>query len=887
LKFIINCIVLLFCLIGNIYSQNIIKGIIVNEKQLPLTGVSIILHPRLSSKIISFAISNTEGRFKFEYFAENNDTLELTASLLGYIKQSMLFLPGQKLDFFIVLDSGKVLLPEVKIKPLPVWQRKDTINYNVSEFKQPQDRVIGDIIARLPGIEISAQGQIKYNGRPINRYYIEGLDLLEDRYGIANNNIPVESVDKIQVLENHQPIRVLDSVSFTDRAALNIKLKPNAKMKLIKKAKLGIGVSPLLNEDEAIGMLFKKKLQFINTYKYNNSGLDIIQELNSQNINEYINAVQNGAIKSDMVSLIKPNAPPVSKNRYLFNNTHVASINQLLPLDSIYQLRINLSYINDFQKQLSNTITKFYLPDDTIAVAEQNKYQSNMNILQSDISLIANIQNYYLKNSFKFQGWWSEEKSSVTSNNIINQELNNPFFNFSNDFKFLKTKKKLIKEIGSYFGYVTTPQNLYVLPGLYSDILNNNLPYDELLQAASLRNFYSNNFVSVSKKKSKTSAQYKLGFNIQSQHLLTGLFTRTIMSTAHLVADTFQNNLNWSRYRIYSENNWSYETNKFRFGFSLPINFTQINYKDILLNVNSKEKRAFASPVITLMFQLSPNWSISTSASCDENFGDISGITRGYILKTYRNLYNNNSPLQETKYRSISILLTFKNLLKTIFFNTGISISKNKLNFLYNQQFNGYLETLTAFLQDNYKNNIDISGRLSKYIIDWKTSINFNSNYNFGNQQQLQQDKLSTFSNKNFSIGGNISTKITTSITADYAANYFKYSSKSQFQDFSRFINSMKQSISLSYYPTQWFLFSIAEEHYYTHNSVALTKNYFFSDINARYKPKMGKIDYTLFCQNLFNTKSFTNALLLNNTETVSYLQLRPRQLFLKASFFF
>ena len=50
-------------------------------------------------------------------------------------------------------------------------------------------------------------------------------------------------------------------------------------MKLIGRATLGIGASPLLSEDELIGMLFKKKIQFINTYKYNNTGLDNTKEL--------------------------------------------------------------------------------------------------------------------------------------------------------------------------------------------------------------------------------------------------------------------------------------------------------------------------------------------------------------------------------------------------------------------------------------------------------------------------------------------------------------------------------------------------------------------------------------------------------------------------------
>lgn len=98
-------------------------------------------------------------------------------------------------------------LKEVAVKPSAIWKRNDTINYSVAELKSAQDRTIGDLLKKLPGVEVSKSGAISYNGKPINKFYIEGLDLLESKYSIATNNLPVDEVSTVQLLENHQFIK--------------------------------------------------------------------------------------------------------------------------------------------------------------------------------------------------------------------------------------------------------------------------------------------------------------------------------------------------------------------------------------------------------------------------------------------------------------------------------------------------------------------------------------------------------------------------------------------------------------------------------------------------------------------------------------------------------
>jgi hypothetical protein len=76
----------------------------------------------------------------------------------------------------------------------------------------------------MPGIEVLPDGKIFIQVK-LNKYYIEGLDLLEGKYNLANDNLPYQEVSQVQILENHQPIKTLDSLQFSDRTALNIKLK--------------------------------------------------------------------------------------------------------------------------------------------------------------------------------------------------------------------------------------------------------------------------------------------------------------------------------------------------------------------------------------------------------------------------------------------------------------------------------------------------------------------------------------------------------------------------------------------------------------------------------------------------------------------------------------
>ena len=258
---------LIWCWVSVLNAQMILTGTVKDEANKNLSGATLTISKDSVSSILAYAISKSDGSFKIR-IDNAPEKLFIKASYIGLTTfKKILERKSQELE--IQLRPSSEELKEVVVKSEIIQRRGDTLSFSVEAFKDKNDRVIADVLRKMPGITIKPGGQIYYQGKPIQKYYIEGLDLLEGRYSLANENLAADDVSKVEILENHQPIRVLDSLEFSERASLNIKLKND--VTLSGTAKLGLGATPLLWEANVTPMLFNKKRQFIASYQSNNT----------------------------------------------------------------------------------------------------------------------------------------------------------------------------------------------------------------------------------------------------------------------------------------------------------------------------------------------------------------------------------------------------------------------------------------------------------------------------------------------------------------------------------------------------------------------------------------------------------------------------------------
>src|SRR5690554_7836383 len=108
------------------------------------------------------------------------------------------------------------------------------------------------------GVEVLSSGQILYQNKEVSKFYIEGLDLLQGKYGLATQNVDADKVASVQILENHQPVKALKGMEVPDNAAINLRLKQSALGAFFATAQLGVGLPDVLLSNEGVTMRFTR-----------------------------------------------------------------------------------------------------------------------------------------------------------------------------------------------------------------------------------------------------------------------------------------------------------------------------------------------------------------------------------------------------------------------------------------------------------------------------------------------------------------------------------------------------------------------------------------------------------------------------------------------------
>ncbi|MEP3385541.1 MAG: carboxypeptidase-like regulatory domain-containing protein, partial [Flavobacteriaceae bacterium] len=197
-------ILALFCLNFSISQSKSfqISGLLssVEDKQ-PLEAATIYLQQPKDSALITYTISDGKGRFLIE--GQSSEKLaNLYVSYIGYqTYYKSVDLTKTKIDLgTIALQLSANALDEVVVKAnAPITIKKDTIEFNVNSFKTKKDANIEDLLKKLPGVEVDPDGNIKINGKEVNKVLVNGKPFFGNDPTIATRNLSKEIIEKIQV----------------------------------------------------------------------------------------------------------------------------------------------------------------------------------------------------------------------------------------------------------------------------------------------------------------------------------------------------------------------------------------------------------------------------------------------------------------------------------------------------------------------------------------------------------------------------------------------------------------------------------------------------------------------------------------------------------------
>ena len=217
----------MLCILSQaLLGQTNLQGRIVNKKGEALARINLMVYLPGNTALIAFAVSDEQGKFKTTVKAVS-DSLVIKISSINYSNETRKILNvSQTLQFQLSEDVKQ--LEGISVIASPINKYGDTLSYLVGAFARSEDKALEDVLRRMPGIEVEASGQILYQGTAINKFYVEGLDLMEGRYSLVTKNLPKGSVSTVEILENHQPMRMLEDKVVSQQAALNVKIKKGA-----------------------------------------------------------------------------------------------------------------------------------------------------------------------------------------------------------------------------------------------------------------------------------------------------------------------------------------------------------------------------------------------------------------------------------------------------------------------------------------------------------------------------------------------------------------------------------------------------------------------------------------------------------------------------------
>jgi hypothetical protein len=862
-----------------------IKGTITDSLGKPVPFANVTLKGG-GNVIIAFASTKPTGIYMLDVPEDAPKTgLTLEVTCVGYKKESKPVTDiAATLNFKLSATSKKLNEVLIKNSRPRLKTSGDTTSYKVSDFSSPQDRVIGDVIKKLPGVTVATDGKISYNGKGISTVYMGGDNLLDDKYNIATGSIPSGSVDQVQVLENNQPIKALQNKVVSDDVALNLTFKPDAKIKLVGQEMIGGGLPGKYEEDLNI-MAFKDRYKAINNLKGNNTGIDLANDVKSFNMSDYLNRLDNDK-PGTVLSLGTAGDPDLPRNRYLFDRSAMINLNNLYNLKKEIQVKANMYYLHDTQSQTYDKYSKLSLNGSDIVYTEQQQNRKQPDILHGQFTLNINKASYYLNNTLLVDYNHNTNYSDLYTNNIYaGQVFKDNAFDLSNEFRMINTtKKNKIYELYSYIGRISEPENLAVAPGININEYNSGNTYSQLIQNVNIPTWFTNNYVAYKVPLDVVTESFKIGASLQSQQIQSDLTIVQNNGTNNRVGNDY-NNLDWTKSKLYTEVAFDFPGKVLKLNVTLPVVLQQIDYSDTNFGLNKSLTRLYFNPRVSGKYQVSVENSLSFGYNYNNRIGSIQDVYQGYILKNYRSLYANSADLTESQTQSANLGFNYRKAITLFFFGVNAGYTHTASNTISSSVVTATQTSRIVVPLANTFNVYQLGASTSKYLFDIRSTVSAGISWQSVNSNQFVNNVLYPFNTIATTYNAGIDTKVSPKINFSYKAYFTETTSKSSALSTTSQIQQLQQQASVNYAPIPSLNFRLSGDNYYTHQDPGTDLKYTFADLSVKYKFDKIKTDVEFSAVNLFDTKTYSALYLSGNSFTSNTYNI-PGRYFLMKLFF-
>ncbi|HEY5745457.1 MAG TPA: outer membrane beta-barrel family protein [Chryseolinea sp.] len=226
-----------------------IKGQLQDTARVALPSATImILNPK-DSTLLNYGMSNAEGFFEIKNITRQNYIFKVTfVGLAPYAKVIQPTPEQAEIDLGVIrMKPQSSMLAEVTVEGdrSPVTLKHDTIEFNAEAFKTvKQNAVVEDLLKKLPGVEVDADGTIRAQGEQVQRVMVDGKPFFGTDPKLATRNLPADAVKKVQVYDKKSDQAAFSGIDDGQREkTINLELKEEKRNGAFGNASAGVGTN--------------------------------------------------------------------------------------------------------------------------------------------------------------------------------------------------------------------------------------------------------------------------------------------------------------------------------------------------------------------------------------------------------------------------------------------------------------------------------------------------------------------------------------------------------------------------------------------------------------------------------------------------------------------
>ncbi|MCK0129905.1 TonB-dependent receptor [Flavobacteriaceae bacterium F08102] len=880
--------IFLFTLLSTSYcnsqSEVTIVGTVKDTAQNVIPYVDVLLKQNDSTqKLLAFASTDQYGQFKLLKQTEAKSLL-VEISALAYQKAQQYLevtQANQKFSLNFTLEDRTELLEEVEVKvENSVVVKNDTTVFNLDKLTDGTERVVIDILKKLPGFTIEPDGSYKFKGKKITRVLLDGDDLFVNNYRIGTDNINAEHISGVEAIENHEDNPLLQGLSETENVAINLQFKPG--LSLSGKADIGYGHKDryYLN---TTAIAITKKLKGFSLLTYNNMG--------NRRSSDYFNpqtqilqardaGVSTQQYQAD--SYIDADGSLSRAQSFVKNNEVFGSLNLLPKLNETTTIRLNIDYLSDkaIQENQSTTIINTD-PNNPIIIEQFNKSSVKPRYFNAKT-----MYNKYLTNKSSIFTQFNFSKISNTQQQlgILNgspQEETSLYKGYfiANATKYThRLQNNSAYFIESAIAFSEKPESLLLRPGIdyatnqFNAIENRQEVYSQK-QSLDLKGSYY--------KKNKLDHKWNIHGGL---HYFKNTVNSSLIQDQALLSA--QNSISYNVLRPNVKIDYFIPLEKLEIRPVISGELYNYSYTDNLNQTEKKGNQFLTDARLNLDYKFSKKHRLSARISHNETAPNEQNLYQNYILMTNRVLQQNTLNFDKLSSNAMGANYYFNDLFRDIGASAGFSYAKNNNAYLNSYVINQDVTYLSSFLQDKGAENRSVNVSLHKFVNFIRTRITLSGSlrnshyYNLVNTAALRNNKSNTTSGSL-----NLSSNLIGKFMYENSFNYGK--TEYYTQNSPGFINeNLNNRLSLFYVPS--FRFRIKGELDYTLPNIddpsndRLTLNTIIT-----YENKKKSMTYKLEGMNLLNQQQNFNVNTTDYSITTSNQALFERYVLMTVSFRF